>query len=65
MLYLTHTQPGISYVVIVAYRNMDQPHEIQWKVAKIILNFVQGTRTHGIFYVEKYDLDLVGFTDGD
>ena len=31
----------------------------------MILNFVQGTRTHGIFYKAKYDLDLIGFTDSD
>ena len=44
---------------------MDQPHEIHKRVAKRILNFVQGTRTHGIFYKEKSDLDLIGFTDSD
>ena len=44
---------------------MDQPHEIHWREAKRILNFDQGTRTHGIFYKEKYDLELVGFTDSD
>ena len=44
---------------------MDQPHEIHWKAAKRILNFVQGTRTHGIFYKAKYDLDWIGFTDSD
>ena len=44
---------------------MDQPHEIHWRVAKRILNFVQGTKTHGIFYAEKSDLDLVRFTDSD
>ena len=44
---------------------MDQPHDIHWRAAKRILNFVQGTRTHGIFYKEKYDLELVGFTDND
>ena len=42
---------------------MAQPHEIHWRAAKRILNFVQGTRTHGIFYKSKYDLDLIGFTD--
>ena len=26
---------------------------------------VQGTRTHGIFYKAKSDLDLIGFTDSD
>ena len=42
---------------------MDQPHEIHWKASNRILNFFQGTRTHGIFYAAKYDLELVGFTD--
>ena len=31
----------------------------------MILNFVQGTRTHGIFYKAKSDVDLIGFTDSD
>ena len=44
---------------------MDKPHEIHWRESKRILNFVQETRTHGIFYKEKYDLELVGFTDSD
>ena len=44
---------------------MDQPHEIHWREAKRILNFFQGTRTHGIFYKAKFDLDLIGFTDSD
>ena len=46
-------------------RHIDQPHEIHWKESKIILNFVQGTRTHGIFFAAKYDLELVGFTNSD
>ena len=65
LLYLTHTQPDISYAVSVASRYMDKPHEIHWRSAKRILNFVQGTRTHGIFYKAKYDLELVGFTNSD
>ena len=48
----------------MALRYMDQPHEIHWR-AKRILNFVQGTRTHGIFYKAKFDLDLIGFIDSD
>ena len=49
----------------VAYRHMDQPHEIHWRAEKQILHFVQGTRTHGIHYVANFDLELVGFTDFD
>ena len=44
---------------------MDQPHEIHWRETKRILNFVQGTRTHGIFYKAKSDIDLIGFTNSD
>ena len=65
LLYLTHTRPDISYALSVASRYMDQPHEIHWREAKGTLNVVQGTRTHGIFYKAKSDLDLIGFTDSD
>ena len=65
LLYLTHTQTDISYAVSVDSRYMDQPHEIHWRSAKSILNFVQRTRTHGIFYKAKSDLDLIGFTNSD
>ena len=65
LLYLTHNRPDISYVVSVASRYMDHPHEIHWRAAKRILNFVKGTRTHGILYKAKYDIDLIGFTDSD
>ena len=44
---------------------MDQSHEIHWRESKRILNFVQGTRTHGIFYKAKSDLDLIRFADND
>ena len=65
LIYLTHTRSDIYYAVSVAYRYMDQNHEIHWRKKKIILHFVQGTRTHGIHYVAKYDLELVGFTDSN
>ena len=42
---------------------MDQPHEIHWRASKRILNFVQGTRIHGIFHKAKSDFDLIGLTD--
>ena len=38
---------------------------LHWREAKRILNFVQGKRTHGIFYKVKSNLDLIGFTDSD
>ena len=65
LIYLAHNRPDIYYAVSVSSRYMYQPHEIHWRAAKRILNFVQGTRTHGIFYKAKSDLDLIGFTDSD
>ena len=59
LLYLTHTRHDIYYVLSVASIYMDQSHEIHWRESKRILNFVQGTRTHGIFYKAKSDLDLI------
>ena len=44
---------------------MEKPHDIHLRVAKRILHFVQGTKTHGIHYVAKYDLELVGFIDSE
>ena len=44
---------------------MDQPHDIHWRETKRILNFVQGTKTHGIHYVAQSSLELIGFTDFD
>ena len=55
----------MGYLVSVASRYMDQNHEIHWRESKRILNFVQGRRTHGIFYKAKFDLDLIGFTASD
>ena len=49
----------------VEYRHMYHPHEIHWREEKIILHFVQGTRTHRIHDVAKSDLELIGFTDSD
>ena len=46
-------------------RHMDQPHEIHFRAVTRILNFVQGTRTHGIHYVAQSSLELVGFIDFD
>ena len=38
LLYLSHLRPHISYDMSVAARYMQEPHELQWKVAKCILH---------------------------
>ena len=44
---------------------MQEPHELHWKAAKQILQYVHGTITFGIHYAADYALDLIGFTDSD
>ena len=65
LLYLTHTRPDISYVVSVASRHMDHPHDIHLRAVKRILNFIQGTKTHGVHYAAQSSLELVGFTNSN
>jgi hypothetical protein len=44
---------------------MQEPHELHWKAAKHILQYLQGTITFGIHYAEDSTLYLIGFTDSD
>ena len=50
LLYLTHSGPDICYAMNSVSRYMQQPHDIHWKVAKRIPQYIQGTRTYGIHY---------------
>jgi hypothetical protein len=44
---------------------MQELHELHWKAAKRILQYVQGTITFGIHYATNSTLDLIGFTDSE
>ena len=44
---------------------MHQPHEIHWKVAKIILQYIQGIFQFKIHYSIGTSPLLIGFTDSD
>ena len=65
LLYLTHTRPDLSYDVSVVARYMQWTHEVHWKAAKKILQYVQGTKSFGVHYVLSSLLELVGFSDSD
>jgi hypothetical protein len=65
LLYLTHTQPNISFAVGVCSRYMQETHELHWKAAKRILRYVKGTPSFGIFYAADCLLLLIGYTDSD
>ena len=44
---------------------MQEPHELHWKDAKIIVLYVKGTSSFGIFYAADCSLSLIGYTDFD
>ena len=58
LLYLTHYQPNIYYAMNVVSRYMYQPHDLHWKAAKRILQYIQGTKTYVIHYVADSELEL-------
>jgi hypothetical protein len=44
---------------------MQELHELHWKVAKHILQYIQATITFGINYAEDSTLYLIGFIDSN
>ena len=65
LLYLTHSRPDICYAMNAVSRYMQQPHDIHWKAAKRILQYIQGTSTYDIHYAADFELELVGYTDSN
>ena len=44
---------------------MQQPHEIHWQAAKMILRYLQGILHYGVFYSSSTIVSLSGYTDSD
>ena len=65
LLYLTHSQPDICYTMNYMLRYMHKPHDIHWKEANNILQYIQGTGTYDIHYAVDSKLELVGYTDSN
>jgi hypothetical protein len=63
LLYLTHSRPDLSYVVGTISKFMQELHELHWKDAKRILQYVQGTILFGIHYATYSTLYLIRFID--
>ena len=62
---MTHSRPDICYVMNVVSIYMQNPHELQWKASKMVLQYIQGTRSYDIHCTAHFELKLVGFTDSD
>jgi hypothetical protein len=65
LLYLNHTYPDLSFGVGLVSQYMQTPHEIHWKVVKMILQCVLSTIQFKIHYSLGGTPLLVGFNDSD
>ena len=44
---------------------MLKPNDSHWKAAKKVLRYLKGTMNFAILYTDKFDVQLVGFSDSD
>ena len=65
LIYLTLTQPDISYPVRVVSRYMINPNKPHLDAVKRILRYVKGTISFGILYKETKNCQVMGYCDAD
>jgi hypothetical protein len=65
LIYLTTTRPGISFVVGILSRLMQNPCEGHWSATKRVLKYFKGTQDFGLKYNKVYDLNLIRYSDSD
>lgn len=64
VMYLTNqTRPDIAYAVGRLAQCMSTPTECDWRAAKRVLRYLQGSREYGIIYGGQSDLE--GWVDAD
>eukprot|EP00170_Pyropia_yezoensis_P003780 contig_15832_g3791 len=64
LMYLTNqTRPDVAYAVGKLARRMSSPTEADWRAAKGVLRYLQGTRDMGIVYVKGARME--GWVDSD
>jgi hypothetical protein len=44
---------------------MAKPHDNQWKVAKRVIRYLNGTVDFGIEYTNHLNVELIGYSDSD
>jgi hypothetical protein len=44
---------------------MVNPTKIFWKAGKHVLRYLRGTSEYGLWYIQKNEVNLHGFTDAD
>ncbi|XP_042448038.1 secreted RxLR effector protein 161-like [Zingiber officinale] len=65
LIYLTLTQPDISYAVSVISQYMQNPKKSHLKAARRILRYAKSTIDYGLLYKRNEGCKLVGYCDAD
>jgi hypothetical protein len=65
LMYLTTTILDIMYSLNLISMFMESPKDSHWKVGKIILRYVSGTKNCGIQYSSSNEFKLIGYMDND
>ena len=63
MNYLTTNRPNIAYTVNILSQFMAKPSESHWNAAEKVLRYLKGTMIFGLLYTDKFDVQLVAFSD--
>ncbi|KAM1431774.1 hypothetical protein ACFX1X_014159 [Malus domestica] len=65
LIYLTLTQPDISYAIGVMSRYMQNPKKPHLEAVRRIPRYVKSTIDYGLLYKKGEDCKLVGYCDAD
>ncbi|XP_019465374.1 PREDICTED: uncharacterized protein LOC109363570 [Lupinus angustifolius] len=65
LLYLTHTRPDISFSVSHLSQFLCNPTDKHFEGAKMILRYITGSISIGIFMLASSDFKIKGYTDSD
>ncbi|RVW64327.1 Retrovirus-related Pol polyprotein from transposon RE1 [Vitis vinifera] len=65
LIYLTTTRPDISYVVHQVSQFMTSPWHLYLVVVQLIIRYLRGSPTRGLFFPTGSSLQLVAYSDAD
>ncbi|KAF5482161.1 hypothetical protein F2P56_002751 [Juglans regia] len=65
LLYLTLTQPDLSFFVNTLSQFLDQPGQSHYDVAVKVVRYIKATTSQELFFPNSFSLQLRGFCDFD
>ena len=65
LIYLTITQPKLSYCVHMLAQFMQQPKDEHWEAALRVVRYLKGNSRQGILLRSDCDLELYAYCDSD